>query len=178
MRSMTNVQIESRARPRITGRISTFVAQLVIATAGAMLGGTVIVAIAAVLLATLTKNRSGGNFADHVVEQRIFVLLDEPYFAAPILVGFTLGLLSRRLFRFNGGTLVWVVPAALVIGSAITWRTGGFRPYWRDVWNNYFGSQCGSSECAYEWLLTAPFYTSVAYTLGRIAGNLRRGRKQ
>jgi hypothetical protein len=39
----------------------------------------------------------------------------------------------------------------------LTWRTGGFRPYWKDVWNNYFGLDCGGSECAYEFFVTVPF---------------------
>jgi hypothetical protein len=51
------------------GRVSTFIAQLVIATVGAMLVGAVFVLIPAVLIATSTRNMSGGNFADHVVEQ-------------------------------------------------------------------------------------------------------------
>jgi hypothetical protein len=159
------------------GRVWSFTAQLVIATLGAMLMGAVIVLIPAVLLATFTRNSSGGNFADHVVEQRIFILVNEPYFVAPILSGFTLGLTGRRRFRSGFGAWVWAVPAALLIGSVMTWRTGGFRPYWHDVWNNYFASQCGSSECTYEWLFTAPLYTSVAYTIGRmIPKNIRRGR--
>ncbi len=155
------------------GRVSSFIVQLGIATVGAILAGIVLVQGSAVLLAAFTANDSGGNFGDHVVQQRIFLLLDEPYFIAPILAGLTLGLFGRRVFCSDVSKWVWVVPAALLLVGVATWRNGGFRPYWQDVWNNYFGSKCGSSECLYEWLLTAPFYTSVAYTLGWIVENRR-----
>jgi hypothetical protein len=34
------------------------------------------------------------------------------------------------------------------------------------TWDTYFGKGCGGSECLYELFLTAPFYTSVAYSIG------------
>jgi hypothetical protein len=136
--------------------------------------GSFAVSIPAIVLAAVTRNTSGGNFADHVAEQPIYVLLNEPYFIAPIAAGFLLGLFGHRLFRSSLAVWVWVVPMVILIWSVATWRNEGFRPYWTDVWNNYFGSQCGSSECAYEWLVTAPFYTSVAYTLGWLGKNFAR----
>jgi hypothetical protein len=38
------------------------------------------------------------------------------------------------------------------------------------VWNNFFGSDCGSSECLTEYRVTAPFYTSIAYSFGLLLG--------
>jgi hypothetical protein len=165
---------QSRGRRLVDSAIPGFAIQVLISTIGAILVGLIAVSIPAIVLAAVTKNTSGGNFADHVAEQPIYVLLNEPYFIAPIAAGFLLGLFRRRFFRSSSAAWVWVVPMVTLIWSVTTWRTGGFRPYWTDVWNNYFGSQCVSSECAYEWLVTAPFYTSVAYTLGWLGKNFAR----
>jgi hypothetical protein len=164
----------TKGRPITDAAIPSFVCQVAISTLGAILAGIVIVAIPAILLATVTRNSSGGNFADHVVEQRVFILLGEPYFVVPVVSGFALGIASRRLFRSRSAAWVWIAPTVILIWSVATWKTGGFRPYWQDVWNNYFSSRCGSSECAYEWLITAPFYTSVAYSFGWISNSLIR----
>lgn len=159
----------TRSTPRrwITdSTIPSFVMQLLLATVGAIFVALIAVLIPAILLAAMTRNTSGGNFADHVAAQPVFSLVGEPYFATPIAAGFMLGMFGRRIFRSASAGWVWVAPLVLLISSIVTWKSGGFRPYWPDVWNNYFGSECGPSECAYEWLVTAPFYTSVAYAIG------------
>ncbi len=107
-----------------------------------MIVATVGALIPAVLIAAGTKNTSG-NWVDHISEQRILRSAGEPYFIFPILAAFIVGLLSR-----------------------LTWKNGGLRPYWPDVWDNFFGPNCGSSECLYENLVTTPFYASLAYTFG------------
>ena len=159
---------DSRARWITDAAAPNFVIQLVFSTIGAILAAAIAVSLGALITATITHNASGGNFIDHIGEQRIFVVLNQPYFLAPIIAGFLFGTLSHRIFRSDVARWVWVVPLAGLIAGMATWKTGGFRPYWRDVWDNYFGRDCGSSECAYEWLITLPFYTSVAYALGSI----------
>jgi len=144
--------------------IPSYFVQLFISTIGAILIAIIAVAIPAILVAAMTKNNSGGNFVDHLVEQRIFVLLNEPYFIVPILTSFWLGIASHRLFRSTLAAWVWTVPCAMLSISVASWKG--------DVWNTYFGSQCGSSECAYEWLVTLPLYTSVAYSLGWVSRRL------
>jgi len=140
--------------------IPSFILQLLISTMGAMLTGVAVV----VFLALIVRIASGGYSVD-AVQRRIFVLLDEPYFIAPILAGFFLGRLGGRFFRSASTVLLWIVPAAvLLLGMA--------SGHEMNVWDNYFGSRCGGSECASEWLFTAPFYTSVAYTAGWISKNL------
>ena len=156
------------------GAIPSFVVQLIGSTVGAILIGMVAVVIPAIVTAAVGRNTSGGNLADRIGEQPIFTLLNEPYFVAPVAAGFVLGMFSYRVFRSRSAAWVWAVPMAVLIYNVTTWRAGGFGPYWQDVWNNYFGSQCESSGCFYEWLVTAPFYTSVAYTLGWISRNLIR----
>jgi len=37
--------------------------------------------------------------------------------------------------------------------------------------DNFFFARCGATECLYELFITAPFYTSAAYTLGWLCKN-------
>lgn len=157
--------------------VPSFVVQLLIATLGSIVTAIILVVIVAILIAAVTPNSSGGNFADHLADGRVFFLVDEPYYIAPVLIAFCLGFLARRFFRNRTGGWVWVVPAFFLLAGILSWQNGGYRPYWPDVWNNYFGSDCGSSECLYEFFVTAPFYTSVAYTFGWVGkGLLQVGR--
>lgn len=85
--------------------IPSYVLQLLVSTVGAILVASILILIPAILLAAVTRNGSSGNFADHVVEQPVSILINEPYFIAPIVVGFLLGMLSRRFFRFDLSSL-------------------------------------------------------------------------
>ena len=127
--------------------LPAFLIQQLISTVGAIVVGFLAVLIPATVLATATKNTSGGNWADHFVEQHILSAAQEPYFIFPILVAFVFGVLSHRYTQSLSARWVWVFPLTIFLWSALTWRTGSFRPYWTDVWNNYFGRDCGSSEC-------------------------------
>jgi len=148
--------------------LPSFLIQQLVSTVGAMIVGHLAGIIPAVLIAAVTKNTSGGNWVDHIADQPILRTVEEPYFAFPVITAFALGILSHRYFRSSSAVWVWVLPAIILVWNLFTWKTGGFHPYWPDVWNNYFGSDCGSSECVYELFVTAPFYTSLAYTLGWI----------
>ena|SRR5215831_1321425 len=77
-----------------------------VSTVGAMVVGTLAAVIPAFLIAAVTKNNSGGNWADHVAAQRILRAAGEPYFLLPILAGFLLGALSYRYSR--SATALWV----------------------------------------------------------------------
>jgi hypothetical protein len=142
-------------------------AQLIIATTGAIFLGTIAGFIPAILFAAVTKNNSGGNFGDHVVDQRAFAILsDNPYFLGAILVAFVLGYTSHRFFKSSAATCVWILPSIILIWNVFTWKSYAPRSDLADAWANYFGKDCGGSECIYELFVTAPFYTSVAYSLG------------
>jgi hypothetical protein len=157
--------------------LPSFIAQQFLATVGAMVVGTVGAIIPSVLIAAVTKNTSGGNWVDHMVDQHILRAAGEPYFIFPVLAAFMLGLLSHRYSQSTSASWVWVLPTVILIWNLLTWKNGGFRPYWPDVWNNYFGSDCGSSECMYELFVTAPFYASLAYTFGWLTNHhLKTGR--
>ena len=149
--------------------LPSFLVQQLVSTVGAMIVGNIVVIIPAVLVAAVTKNTSGGNWADQLADQQILRAGGEPHFVFPVLAAFVFGLVSHRYSRSLSAMWVWVLPLIIFVWNLFTWKNGGFRPYWPDVWNNYFGSDCGSSECLYELFVTAPFYTSLAYTLGWLA---------
>jgi len=147
--------------------IPSFVLHQIISTVGVVLVATVAMLIPAMLIAAFTKNTSGGNFVDHVVGQPLFKLgTNDSYPVLSVLIGFILGALSHRVFRTRGAAWVWILPLCILLWNILTWNTGGYGTYWRGVWDNYFGSNCGGSECLYEFFVTVPFYTSSAYSLG------------
>ena len=57
--------------------------------------------------------------------------------------------------------------------ESAAWNNGGFHPYSPDVWNNYFGRNCGSSECI-ENLVTAPFYPSFPWFWNPVVTTCRK----
>ena len=97
-------------------------------------------------------------------------VIDEPYFLLPIAIACATALyLVRRPIRWiRPNWFVWI-PALLWLGYSIFHDWYGSRypgqNFWLDIWNNFFGPQCSSSECLYEWAVTAPLYCSVAYSL-------------
>jgi len=147
--------------------LPAFFVHLTASTLGAAIVGFIAAFLLACLTAAFTKNTSGGNWVDHVTDQRIFNAAGEPYFLFPVLGGIALGALSYRYSRSSSAAWVWVLPTIVLIWNVLTWKNGR-DPYWPDVWNNYFGSHCGGSECLYELFVTMPFYTSLAYAVGWI----------
>ena len=146
-----------------------FVIQLLVSTVGSFFIAVFISIVSAMLTAALSRNTSGGNFMDHVVNQPTFALLDPPYYTGPVFAGLALGFLSHRVYPSRVAAWVWTIPTIVLVWNMLTWRNGGYRPYWHDVWANYFSSECSSSECLYQIFVTVPFYSSVAYTFGWLA---------
>jgi len=150
--------------------ILEFVIQSIVATLGAFVLGTLCGLLPSIVVALLTKNAGPGNFVDHLVDQLIFrVLIDNPYFLAPIAVAFVLGLFSNRAWKTNSALWVWLFPTMILVWNVFLWKSYTNRSNLADAWANFFGSDCGGSECLYELFVTAPFYTSVAFSLGWIA---------
>ena len=164
---------ESQSMRWISGSaVPSFVLQQIISTVGAVLVGIIASLILAALTAAFTKNTSGGNFGDRMVDQPVFKGVGQPYYLMLVLAGFILGALSRRFFRTRGAAGVWVLPLCILLWNIFTWKTGGYGTYWQGVWDNYFGSNCPGSECLYEFFVTVPFYTSIAYSLGWLVWGL------
>jgi hypothetical protein len=100
-------------------------------------------------------------------------VLGEPYFLLPIALAIVLSAVVNRNWQHSFSRWVWILPVVwllYMISENIYWDW--YRhlpepavPLGREVWDNFFGPGCGSSECFDEWLATAPFYASVAYSL-------------
>jgi len=95
------------------------------------------------------------------------VLTVPPYSPICLLSAFIIASVVVRRRPDIEATLVWVIPLALLIIGVFSWnRYPGQADWWKDMWDNYFGRNCGGSECVYEFMVTEPFFTSLAYTLG------------
>jgi ABC-type nitrate/sulfonate/bicarbonate transport system permease component len=150
--------------------LPSFLIQTIIATAGAMVTGTVLSFIVSAAFAILAANASSGNFVDRVVDQSFFRWADRTNLVI-ILSALGFGVFARRT-RSRVAGFVWILPAVILVWNLLTWRGAGALtavPYWEAVWNNYF-ADCGSSECLYKLFVTVPFYTSAAYSLAWAAG--------
>jgi hypothetical protein len=158
---------ELPAKRRITAAgVFSFLTQLVLATFGAMLVGTAIPALIALAIAPITRAPNQA-LVDSIVKQPLFKFgADNPYFAGPIVTAILLGWFSRRFFRSRMAAVVWVLPSLLLLWNVVTWKSYSPLSHWLDVRANFFTSDCGDSDCLYELLVTAPFYTSLAYSFG------------
>jgi hypothetical protein len=100
-------------------------------------------------------------------EAVIDALTKAPYSPLCLLSALIISIIVVRRKPGKEAAFVWVLPLVLLMYSILTWnRYPGQGDWWTDVWNNYFGKHCGSSECLYEFILTEPFVTSLVYTIG------------
>jgi len=174
---MTNTQMEpDSGHWACTGKIVGFVAQFAIATIGAMLLGVLVVLLPTLLFASLTRSPNETVRERVVTEPLLRWGADNPYFGGPILVAFILGWISRRYFKSRVAAWVWVPMTLALLWNITTWRSYSPLSHWGDVRANFFTSDCGDSDCLYEMLVTGPFYTSVAYSLGWIGKTFTRRR--
>lgn len=147
---------------------TSFLAHLLVATLGAIIGGSVLAFLLALPFAFFSSGP--GNIVDRAGDTLIArYSLNEPYFALPVLMAACLGFLSPRWSRSSVSKWVWLIPT---IALAYNILPGLFRsPNARKwVWDNYFSAGCGSTECLYEFFITVPFYTSLSYTIGSATG--------
>jgi hypothetical protein len=136
--------------------------------AGHLLAATVLPLVLVAAIGTLSSIASNGSKA-------IDYLTIGPSFLLPIISGGVLCyLFTRRAELVTPALWVWLVPAAVLIWSIRDWRHQAVDNSWQDVWNNFFGTRCSSSECLYE-IITAVFLSSVSYSL--VAFFLRRDKR-
>jgi len=173
---MTNPEVDLPAKPSMSKRAFVdFLLQQVVSTIGAMFIGLLLMVGIAALFALFTKNASGGNFVDHLIDQPFFRWADRSD-AILIFSGFVLGAAASFWSRLRVAGFVWAIPAIVLVCNLVTWRGAGSLSswaYWITVWDNYFGD-CGNSECFYKIFVTVPFYCSVAYSLGWLCTTLFR----
>jgi hypothetical protein len=144
-----------------------FIVHSVIATVGAFFGGTVLGFLLALPIGLFSSGP--GNIVDRVSDSWIIrYSFKEPYFALPALTALFLGFISHRLSRSRSGAFSWIVPSAVLLCTILPRLVSSpAQESW--IIDNLFSAGCGSTECLYELFITAPFCTSVAYTIGWLA---------
>ena len=138
-----------------------YIAEGVVATAGAMVtGGLVAVAV----------ERGPLRALSHV--------LAEPLWLGPVLAAGVFGYIVALRFGYRRASIfVWVI-GVLNFGLQLQDSSAHIRRYGWDqsLWDEYFGRDCGDSECLSQLFATAPLYTSVAYSLAAgLCGLIGRG---
>jgi len=101
------------------------------------------------------------------------IVSELPYFPVQIIFALILGWLLGRALRHRSMVWVWVLPMAILCYSLVTARvlipTSVFaRPgVFQSRFSHYFGWGCQpSARCFDQLLITMPFYSSLAYSMG------------
>jgi hypothetical protein len=111
----------------------------------------------------------------HGYPQKTFysIVSEKPYFPVQIIFGLVIGWLVGRALRHRSMVWVWVLPLAILCYSLVTARvlipTSVFaRPgVFQSRFSHYFGWGCRpAAHCLDQLLITMPFYSSLAYSMG------------
>ncbi len=101
------------------------------------------------------------------------IVSERPYFPVQIIFALILGWLLGRALRHRSMVWVWVLPLAILCYSLLTARvliptSILIRPSVIQSWfSHYFGWGCRPADhCLDQLLITMPFYSSLAYSLG------------
>jgi|SRR5580698_10488640 hypothetical protein len=104
-----------------------------------------------------------------------------PTFIAPILLGLALGYRFGRSLTALSSRLIFLIPLVLVAYSvwiSVKYGVPGESAV-NNIKDNYLGAGCESSECLYEALVSAPLFSSIAYSAGAEIGRwLHRVKKR
>lgn len=87
--------------------------------------------------------------------------MEPPLYLPGLICAFLLGCIVYFLTRSVTTSLAWLLPAAILAWNMLIWRGSS-------VWDTFFGSECGNTECLYQTFITVPFYASGAYSLGAV----------
>lgn len=115
----------------------------------------------------------------HSYSQRTFysIVSEKPYFPVQITFALILGWLLGRTLRHRSMVWVWVLPLAILGYSLATatilipeWTSVLARPgVGQSRFSHYFGWGCRPAErCLDQLLITMPFYSSLAYSMGAV----------
>jgi len=111
----------------------------------------------------------------HSYPQKTFysIVSESPYFPVQINFAFILGWLLGRVLRHRSMVWVWVLPLAILCYSVATASvlnpTSVFASpgAGQSRFSHYFGWGCRpANHCLDQLLITMPFYSSLAYSLG------------
>ena len=94
----------------------------------------------------------------------------DPFFLGALLGGAIMGYLVNRNMRDLTALLVWIIPLAWLI-YGIRDSAASYSEVWAQqsrsayIWDNFFGTNSSGSEGLKELLFTAPFLSSVSYSI-------------
>lgn len=97
-------------------------------------------------------------------------LLKEPLLPAVLLAGAVVGYFMNRKEKDRSAYFIWVVPL-IFVGYEILDNSRSFSQSWahqsfpRFIWDNFFGQECGGSECLDELFFTAPLFAATGYSV-------------
>jgi hypothetical protein len=133
-----------------------------------------------VILAMVGAVAAGEAFAFFIEYLRSGnMILDGPSCLGPVLAASILGcFVGFKFARSKGSYWVWVAGLLNFILFALDWRRDANVHNWRVIWDNFFSSKCGDSECLYELFATAPLYASLAYSAAVALSHARRFRRK
>jgi hypothetical protein len=94
-----------------------------------------------------------------------------PYFPVQIVFALILGWLLGRALRHRSIMWVWVLPLVMLCYSVATYRvlipTSVLASIGQSRFSHYFGWRCRpENHCLEQLLITMPFYSCLAYSLG------------
>jgi hypothetical protein len=93
-------------------------------------------------------------------------ILSEPYFPLQIAMGAIAGGYARHRFKRSFASWVWVLPLAHFLFCLAQFDVSVFQNPLAVRFEHFLGNGCRPPQCWDQMLCTAPFYTSVAYSLG------------
>jgi hypothetical protein len=156
----------------------TLVLHQLIATYGVAFTAPVIFSLGSKVLFLLGYSYSKRDFYSTMTET--------PYFPVQIVFALALGWLLGRSLRHRSMLWVWVLPLAVLCYAMIAIRlpmaerasvlSGSFPGH--TLLSHFFGRGCRpANHCFDQVLITLPFYTSLAYSVGGLVGrnNARLG---
>jgi hypothetical protein len=167
--------MEGAAGPRSTPKFMTgkhifsFLVHSAAATAGSLFVGFVSGLLIALAISPFSAGT--GNIVDRAVDSWFFRhCVDNPYFMTSILSAVCLGFMSHRFSKSQAAVWVWLLPTAVLMFNLLPSVLSSPSAA-KNAWINYFSRDCGGTECLGELLVTAPFYTSLAFTFGWLTRN-------
>ena len=114
---------------------------------------------------------------DHNYPRKPFysIVSENPYFPVQIIFGLILGWLLGRAVRHRSIVWVWVLPLAMLCYSVAAARVLiptsllASPGVGQSRFSHYFGWGCRPADhCLDQLLITMPFYSSLAYSLGAV----------
>jgi hypothetical protein len=99
------------------------------------------------------------------------IVSETPYFPVQIIFAVILGWLLGRALRHRSIVWVWVLPLGILCYSVATFRvlipTSMLATMGQSRFSHYFGWGCQPKDhCLDQLLITMPFYTCLAYSMG------------